>query len=99
MVIAQPKTKQLRLFDNQLKLSVSAEDWDYLCENVFYSDDPDIDDVESEFVTGTGVTPRKVDLWPEASKRFASYVDELRVVKSLDINQMCRDLILKEKIL
>lgn len=49
--------------DNPLKdskvWSKEWDDWDFLCENRFFSDAPDEEMLQSEFVTGTGITRNK----------------------------------------
>jgi len=91
--------KIIRLFDGNLMVTVSASDWDYMCKHRFCTDDPSEEDIRAEFVTGTGITSKRTNLWPEASIRFHEYVDDLREISKLDINKMARDLIAeKEKI-
>ncbi len=50
------------IFNNKLPINVSNEDWQFLCSKVFYNDNPTIEDIEMEFVTGTGITPKKKEI-------------------------------------
>lgn len=67
----------ITLFD-ELNISISDEDWNFLCIARFFSDDPPIEDIEAEFVTGTGITPNKPEKWMQASEAFREYVADLR---------------------
>ena len=78
---------------NDLTIHVSPNDWNYLCKNRFPSDNPSLDEIQTEFVSGTGITPNKKHLWNEADTRFAEYVQELREIQEMDINQMAKDLL------
>ena len=92
------QTKQtIKIFDNQLVFEISYKDWCYLCNNIFYTFEPNQDDIEAEFVTGTGITPKKKESWGGASTKFTEYINNLRTIKSLDINKMCRELLEKEE--
>ncbi len=101
IIIASKETaslyKTVCLFDNKLTLHVNIDDWDFLCENVFLTENPEQDEIEVEFITGTGITSKKIALWPCASRRFAQYISDLRIIRSLDINAMCRELLSYEE--
>lgn len=86
----------ITLFSN-LQISISHKDWDFLCENRFFTDSPTIDDIQREFVTGTGITPDKKYLWNNASELFAEYIDDLRDIQKIDINKMARNLLSEEE--
>ncbi len=79
-----PKT--IKLFEDKLTVKVSAENWQYLCENRFLSDNPSQEDIQSEFVSGTGISRRNPERWALASESFAEYIDDLREISSLDVN-------------
>lgn len=68
-------------FWNELTVHISPDDWDFLCKNRFLSDNPSLDEVQAEFVSGTGISPNKKHLWNEADARFAEYVQELREIR------------------
>ena len=72
------------LFD-KIELKISRTDLDYLCKNRFFTDKPTVDDIQREFVTGTGITPNKAHLWKDASKRFHEYVNDLRAIEDTDL--------------
>ncbi len=91
------------LFD-KIELNISKTDLDFLCEKRFFTDKPTLEDIQSEFVIGTGITPNKAHLmslsrreetgkWKESSKRFHEYVDDLRAIENTDVNSMARELI------
>lgn len=65
------------LFDC-IKVCISEEDWDYLCKNRWFTDAPEVADVRAEFVSGTGITPNKPQLWKNASAYFHDYVLDLQ---------------------
>ena len=67
----------VKIFD-QLELTISKEDWDFLCTIRFFSDNPTYEEIEREFVSGTGITSKKKDLWPNASVAFKEYIANLR---------------------
>ncbi len=92
-----PDMKQISVFDNKLTFSIPLDEWEFFCKNELFSDTPSQEDVETEFVTGTGITPKKQHLWAEASTRFVEYIKDLRRIKGLDINKMCRDLTNNER--
>ena len=79
---------------NEIALTISDDDLDYLCKQRFFTDNPTIEDIQREFVTGTGITPNKKHLWSEANMRFKNYIDELRDIQKLDINDMAESLII-----
>lgn len=72
--------KQIILFDNKLVVSIEPELWDYLCGFRFFSSNPSDEEIEAEFVSGTGITRNKTHLWNEASERFSSYIQELKEI-------------------
>ena len=72
--------KEIKLFDNKMILKISKEDWQFLCENRLFSNYPSIDEVEAEFVVGTGITKTKQYLWVNASKYFSEYIQDLREI-------------------
>ncbi len=84
--------KTIKLWDG-LNLTISKKDWDFLCKYRFFSEKPPFDEIRAEFTTGTGITSRKPDLWSHASDAFAEYVEDLRSIMRLDINQMARNLL------
>lgn len=69
--------KRIVLFE-KLDVNISDEDWFFLCKARFFSNNPPIEDIEAEFVSGTGITPNKRKLWVEASNRFHDYIADLR---------------------
>ena len=80
-----------------LNIHVSDEDWAYMCENRFFSSTPDPEHIRAEFVTGTGITSTRRELWPQADKMFSEYVQELKMICGLDINAMARDALTDEE--
>lgn len=62
---------------NDLRVEIKDKEWDYLCQYRFFNDNPGYDVVESEFISGTGITCRKKELWPFASQRFSAYINDL----------------------
>ncbi len=80
-------------FWNELTVHISPNDWDFLCKNRFLSDNPSLDEIQAEFVSGTGISPNKKHLWNEADTRFAEYIQELREIQGMNIKQMARDLL------
>lgn len=87
---------QIILFE-ELKVLVNNNDWDYLCKNRFYTNNPTDEMIQSEFITGTGITPNKRKLWSEANERFADYIQDLREIQNLDINNMARKILTDEE--
>lgn len=82
----------------QLTLDVPDKDWDFLCKYRFFTQNPSVEDVQTEFVTGTGITKNKPHMWNEAGKRFSEYVDDLRDIQKMDLNVIARELLTdKEK--
>ncbi len=65
----------------ELELHISDEDWKYMCENRFFTDNPEYDDIQAEFVSGTGITSQRRELWDKASENFAEYIQELREIR------------------
>lgn len=84
-------------FWNELTVHISPNDWDFLCKNRFLSDNPSLDEIQAEFVSGTGISSNKKHLWSEADARFTEYVQELREIQGMNINQMARDLLKEGK--
>ena len=83
---------------NCIKLSISNEDWEYLCKNRWFTNNPELSDIKAEFVSGTGITPNKPHLWDKATILFHEYVSELKEIQKIDINSECRKkLSLEEK--
>ncbi len=82
----------------ELSVLVEKADWDYLCKYRFFTNKPSEEQIECEFVTGTGITPNKKELLVSdiATKYFADYIKELKEVQSLDINTMARELLRDE---
>ena len=72
--------KKVRLFDNQMVLNISEEDWDFLCQNRLFSENPAIDEIQAEFVSGTGITKNKKHLWENANEKFLEYVKDLKEI-------------------
>lgn len=81
------------IFFEELTVEVSEDDWDFLCKNRLFSNNPSQEDLRAEFVSGTGITPNKRHLWSQASERFAEYIQDLREISCLDINTMARKLL------
>lgn len=71
--------KTITLFET-LSLSVSDENWDFLCKYRFFTNTPSIEDVQREFITGTGITPNKQYLWNNANTMFEEYISDLRLM-------------------
>ena len=88
--------KSVTLFDN-LMITISAEDWDFMCKNRFGTDTPSIEDWQMEFVSGTGITSNKKEKWAQANQDFAEYISDLRRIQSLNINEAARFLSENEK--
>ncbi len=88
--------KEMILFD-ELIIKISEDDWDFLCKNRFFSDAPDEEMLQSEFVTGTGITRNKKHLWNQASERFSEYIKDLKEIAGLDINAMATNVLTKEE--
>ncbi len=57
------------------------EDWKYMCENRFFTDNPEYDHIQAEFTTGTGITSQRRDRWDKASEYLAEYVQDLREIR------------------
>ncbi len=87
--------KEIILWE-KLHIHISDEDYDFLCEKRF-SDGFSYDEFVSEFVSGTGITEKKVHLWPEADKRFAEYIQDLRDIEKMDINSMAQSILTEEE--
>lgn len=86
----------VNLFNN-ITLFISEDDWLFMCNNRFFTNNPTIEDVQREFIIGTGITPNKKHLWAEANKRFNEYISELKDIQKLDINAMARNLLSNEE--
>ena len=85
--------KYIELFDGQLGLEISDENWDYLCKYRFGTTNPSLNFIEPEFVTGTRITPGKKDIFHDASRLFADYINDLREINHDDINRQARELL------
>lgn len=72
------------IFYNCIELSISNEDWDYLCQNRWFTNEPEFEDIRAEFVSGTGITPNKKHLWEKATILFHEYVVDLMEVQKMD---------------
>ncbi len=88
--------KEFVLWEN-LYLYISEEDYGFLCDHRFYTSAPSIEDLISEFVTGTGITPNKRDLWSCASEKFAEYIQDLREIESMNINRMAQNILSEDE--
>lgn len=84
--------KKIILF-NELELYVTKENWDFLCKNRFFTDNPDTELIRAEFVSGTGIHEHKKDLWPIASQSFEAYIEDLREISGLDICSAAKQLV------
>jgi hypothetical protein len=89
--------KKVKIFDNQMVLQISEEDWSFLCQYRLFSDDPPIDEIQAEFVSGTGITKNKQHLWKKANERFSEYIQDLREILELDTNKMTMDTLTYEE--
>ena len=85
------------VFFGELVVQILEEDWDFVCKNRLFSENPDEADIRAEFVSGTGITPDKKHLWGQASERFTEYIQDLREISCLDINAMARNLLTEEE--
>ena len=90
------ETVTIRLF-NELDVKVSREDWRFMCQNRFFTDNPDEEVIQAEFVSGTGITENKKNLWGQASNRFTEYIEDLREIKLMDVNAMARNILSEEE--
>lgn len=82
--------KEINLFDGNVRFLISYKDWEFLCNTRFFTDNPSEQLIQAEFVTGTGITSNTPELWKNAGNDFMDYIDYLRNVQNLDINNMCR---------
>ncbi len=82
---------------NALPLHITQEDWDFLCSQRLFTNTPDLEDIEAEFVSGTGITENKQELWAKADMSFAAYIEDLRKILALDINLMARTKLAEEE--
>ena len=71
------------IFDG-LVLSVSEENWAYLCTHRFFSDEPTIEEIRAEFVSGTGITEEKKDRWTNADDDFCQYIEDLKEIFTME---------------
>ena len=78
-------------------LTISDKDWEFLCKNRLFNDDPLKEEIQAEFVSGTGITQNKPHLWKEAEKRFAEYIEDLREIQQMDVNKLARNLLTDEE--
>lgn len=76
--------KEIKVFDDQLTVHISDEDWDYLCNYKFFTKQPSPNEFEDEFIVGTCVYPSEKHTWKEADKKLAQYVNELRIISGVD---------------
>ena len=73
-------SKQIQLFDKQLTVNSSEDDWIFLCNNRFFTDRPEPELVQAEFITGTGITATRTALWKDADRLFHDYIDDLKEI-------------------
>ena len=85
--------KEFDVFDGRLTVHVSDEDWEFFCNKRILNQNPSTEDIECEFVTGTGIIPSRKDLWSKADTLFAEYIEDLREFSKIDINAACRALL------
>ena len=64
-----------------------------MCKNRFGTDDPPYEEIQAEFVSGTGITEKKRELWNEADKRFSDYISDLKDISTMDLNKAARELL------
>ena len=74
--------KEIKIFDNRLNLKMSDDDWDFLCKYRLFNQNPDIETIENEFITGTGITPNKEYLWGISNISFSEYIEDLRKIQA-----------------
>ena len=87
--------KQIHLFHNKLIISIEAKLWDYLCNFRFFSTNPSDEELETEFIIGTGITESSIQLWDEASSKFSSYINELmQIYNQTDYFMKLRNLVI-----
>lgn len=90
--------KTFSLFNDKLNITISQTDWDFLCQNRFFTDNPTEEMIQSEFVSGTGITAKKAFLWNNASEKFTEYISELKEIQNININELANDILTdKEK--
>lgn len=82
-----------------LTVTVTRNDWQYLCDHRWFTNTPTADDIQTEFITGTGITPNQPELFSSATEEFHQYVDELRMISKLDINKMAHEIISKDELI
>lgn len=78
-------------------LTISDIDWDFLCKNRFFTDAPLKEEIQAEFVSGTGITQNKPHLWKEANKRFAEYIEDLREIQQMNVNHIAKIILTDEE--
>lgn len=88
--------KEFKIFDGQLTVHVTDEDWESLCNTRLLTINPSEDQLENEFVTGTWITETDINLWENADNKFHEYIDELLELSRIDLNKACRILLEKE---
>ena len=77
-------------FYNTIDVKISDEDWDFLCKNRWFTENPDYEDVRLEFSTGTQITIQDKELWDKASEEFHEYICDLMEIQKIDINSVAR---------
>ncbi|MBQ9277969.1 MAG: hypothetical protein IJ224_04970 [Lachnospiraceae bacterium] len=82
----------LKLFD-ELIIIINYDDWMFMCKNRFGTETPSYEEIQAEFVTGTGITKNKRELWREANARFTEYINDLKEIRSIDLNKAARDIL------
>lgn len=87
--------KEIKIFNEQLTVHISDNDWDFLCAHRFMTVHPSLREFETEFVCDTNISSsdEKRKLWPEADKRLAEYIDFLRQIQDININKACNTLL------
>ena len=45
-----------------------------------FSENPAIDEIQAEFVSGTGITKNKKHLWENANEKFLEYIKDLKEI-------------------
>ena len=74
--------KELTIF-KKLTISISDEDWDFLCKYRFFTETPSDELVQSEFVSGTGITEKKAYTWSFANEKFIEYINDLKEILNI----------------
>ncbi len=87
---------ELILFD-ELIITIPKSYWDYMVTYRFGGDNPSYEEIQAEFVSGTGITASKRALWNEANRRFLEYIEDLMNISKMDVNAGCCLLIDRRK--